>query len=436
MRPTRVAATRASPRAAWRLCLLGRPTLVAADGSRSLALRPKDAALLALIALAGPVQSERVGAMLWPEATARQADTSLRQRIFRLRRASGAALVETGTALVLAHDVDLDLSATLAAIGSDENAGGAELLGDVDFDDLPEVAEWLRGERARWHKQRDEALAAAVTECEHGGAIARGLVYAQRLVESDPLAEHAQRRLMRLHYLRGDRAAAIAAFERFEARLRDELGTPVSAETVELLATIERGAATLPARRAVVPASLLRPPKLVGRERELAALERAWSSGRAFLLVGEGGVGKSRLLQELAAARAGLIAVRARPGDDGIAYAVLARLLRAVLAERAQPLDPKRTHELALVLPELGTAVALSGQAQRLLLHRAVEATLADALGAGLGALVVDDLHFADEASLDFVQALVESDALAALQWGFAQRPAETASALARMRGA
>ena len=47
---------------------------------------------------------------------------------------------------------------------------------------------------------------------------------------------------MRLHYLRGDRAAAIAAFERFEQRLKDELGTRPSAETIELLATIERGA--------------------------------------------------------------------------------------------------------------------------------------------------------------------------------------------------
>ena len=434
-RPTRATA-HASARAAWRLCLLGRPALVASDGSRSLALRPKDAALLALVALAGPVQSERVAAMLWPSATSRQADTSLRQRIFRLRRDSGTALIDTGATMALASDVAVDLAETLAAIRSDENAGRAELLGDLDFDDLPDFAEWLRGEREQWRERRDGALAAAVAECEQSGAVARGLVYAQRLVESNPLAEHAQRRLMRLHYLRGDRAAAIAAFERFEERLRDELGTPVSAETVELLATIERGAATLPARRAVVPASLLRPPKLVGRERELARLERAWSTGRAFLVVGEGGVGKSRLLQELTGGRDSIVAVRARPGDEGIAYAALARLLRAMLAERALPLDAKRTQELALVLPELGTAVALSGQAQRLLLHRAVEATLADALTAGLFAVVVDDLHFADEASVEFVQALVESDGLAGLQWGFAARPAESSTAITKMRAA
>jgi DNA-binding SARP family transcriptional activator len=173
-RRTSSADPHASARAAWRLRLLGRPALVAADGSRSMALRPKDAALLALVALAGPIQGDRLAAMLWPTATARQADTSLRQRVFRLRRDSGVALVEhTGATMTLAAGVDIDLPATLAAIHSDESAGRAELFGDVDFDDLPELAEWLRGARAQWREQRDAALAAAAAECEQSGASAR-----------------------------------------------------------------------------------------------------------------------------------------------------------------------------------------------------------------------------------------------------------------------
>ena len=43
----------------------------------------------------------------------------------------------------------------------------------------------------------------------------------------------------------------------------------------------------------------------------------------------------------------------------------------------------------------------------------------------GLRALVVDDLHFADEASVEFLQSLAQSETLGALHWGFAQRPAE-----------
>jgi hypothetical protein len=69
--------------------------------------------------------------------------------------------------------------------------------------------------------------------------------------------------------------------------------------------------------------------------------------------------------------------------------------------------------------------VALSGEAQRLLLHRAVEATLADAARAGLGAIIVDDLHLGDDASIAVLQSLIQAETLAPLRWGFAQRLAD-----------
>ncbi len=416
------------------LRLLGAPCLVV--GERRIALSAKDAALLGLVALAGPIRADRVAAMLWPAVTAKQADTSLRQRLYRLRHEAALPLLASGAVLQLEKTVGTDLAASLERIAGDEHAALDELLGDLAYDELPELADWVREQRRQWHERRGAALAAAAAQCESEGAVARGLVYAQRLVESDPLAEHAQRRVMRLHYLRGDRAAAIAAFERFERRLKDELGTRPSAETIELLATIEQGAASLPARRATAPASLLRPPRLIGREAELEALEHAWANRRAFLLVGEAGIGKSRLLQHFAAGRPGSVAIQARPGDAGIAYAVLARLLRALLAAHPGELGAARTQELALVLPELGHAVALAGEAQRLLLQRAVDATLVDAGARGLRALIVDDLHFADDASIEFLQALVQSETLAALQWGFAQRPAEPGAGGSRLRAA
>jgi tetratricopeptide (TPR) repeat protein len=49
---------------------------------------------------------------------------------------------------------------------------------------------------------------------------------------------------------------------------------------------------------------------------------------------------------------------------------------------------------------------------------------------------VVDDLHFADDASVEFLQSLTQSDTLSMLNWGFAQRPAESSGALAALRGA
>jgi tetratricopeptide (TPR) repeat protein len=126
--------------------------------------------------------------------------------------------------------------------------------------------------------------------------------------------------------------------------------------------------------------------------------------------------------------------VQARPGDAGIAYALLARLLRAVLARHGVTLSDARRQELALLLPELGSAAALSGEAQRLLLLRAVDATLADAVAAGWQAVIVDDLHFADDASVEFMQSLMQSEALSTLNWGFAQRPADIGAATAALR--
>ncbi len=434
--PATPAAPTAPTAPAWELRLLGPPCLIRPNGEAALALRPKDAALLAVVALAGPIKPDHLAALLWPGAGAQQAVTSLRQRLFRLRRNAGTALVSSVAMVQLDAALRTDLETTLQRVAHDEQAGAAELLGDLDFADLPDLAEWLAAERQKWRERRDAALAAAAAQCERAGEVARGLVYAQRLLDSNPLAEHAQRRLMRLHYLRGDRAAAIAAFERFERRLKDELGVRPSAESIELLATIERGASALPLRRAVAPASLMRPPRLVGREAQLLALEHAWATQRLFLVVGEAGIGKSRLLHEFSAARAGLVSVQARPGDAGIAYAVLARLLRAVLALHAVALMPGRAQELALVLPELGAAVTLAGEAQKLLLQNAVQVTLAGAAAAGLQAVIVDDLHFADDASFELLQALVQAPALAALRWGLAQRPSAAAGAALHMRRA
>jgi len=153
-------------------------------------------------------------------------------------------------------------------------------------------------------------------------------------------------------------------------------------------------------------------------------LDGAWSAQRVFLLVGEAGIGKSRLLQEFSTGRQHAICVQSRPGDAGIAYAMLARLIRSVLAATGLQTTAARTRELALILPELGSPVSVAGEAQRLLLQRTVEQTLADSMRAGVQSVIVDDLHFADEASVEFVQSMLQSDALAALRWGFAQRPA------------
>ncbi len=162
----------------------------------------------------------------------------------------------------------------------------------------------------------------------------------------------------------------------------------------------------------------------------------AWSAQRVFVLKGEAGIGKTRLLQDFATQGGQVVVIQARPGDDGVAYAVLARLLRVVLERYAAVDDDDRRRALALVLPELGDPCALAGEAQRLLLQRAVEATMTESLRTGLGAVIVDDLHFADKASLEFLQSLMQTEALSMLNWGLAQRAAESGAATAALHAA
>src|SRR5262249_13042499 len=158
------------------------------------------------------------------------------------------------------------------------------------------------------------------------GQLGEAIALAERRVALAPLEEHAYQQLMQLHYLRGDRAAAIAAFEHCERMLKHELGARPGAETLALLKLVESAAsAPGPITAKPTPPSILKPPRLIGRERELAALSAACDAGSIPLVLGAAGLGKSRLLAEWAAHLEDQVAIRARPGDSAAPYALLAR---------------------------------------------------------------------------------------------------------------
>lgn len=431
LRPAELAVHEASAAAApLQLRLLAVPALVRGDGVL-VALERKDAALLALLAIDGPTSRSRAAALLWPDAESQKARNSLRQRLFRLRRAAGSDVVDESSALALAPDVAHDLALLRAQLAKDPSAITGELLGSFGYEDCAELDDWVRSARERFHVLRRDTLAAAASEEEAAGRIARALVHAERLVSDEPLSEQAHRLLMRLHYRRGDRSAALAAYARCEQWLRRELGAAPSVETRELAQLIERSG-ELPgtaARR--LPTAIARPPLLVGRERQWRTLEDAWEQRRVAVLMADAGMGKTRLLGDFAGSR-GVPVVGARPGDERVPYAMLARLLRAVFAPgtHAMSLDPPLRAELARVLPELGAPPSE-------LMHEArFSQAVVQALGAraadGLGGVALDDLHFADSASLELLPAMVTSG----LRFALAVRGAEMPQALATWRNA
>ncbi len=412
------------PNASTLVQLLGPPQLLTADGRR-LALERRDAAVLAYLAIEGDTPRARLLELLWPDSEPEAARNTLRQRLFQLKKRAGVELAAGGEVLALANAVASDVGAASSSI--------APLLESQDYSDCPHFSAWLTAQRERLTNARRDALIAQAEGAERDGRLAHAIGVAEQLIALDPVHEHGHRRLMRLHYLRGDRAAALAAFDRCERVLKHDVSAKPGDETLELLKTIEAsGALTVAPKRAPIPASILRPPRLIGRERELGAMRMAWTSGRAFLLLGEAGVGKTRLLAELAAETPGAVHVQARPGDSGIPYASLARLLRALIERVPAVIEAAPRYELARVLPELGEVAAGVREGQRLTL-RAIDAVVRAAAGYDVAALLVDDLHYADDASLEMLGALGLVDPAGDVRWGYAQRPSEGGAAAQKM---
>lgn len=379
-------------------------------------LESADALLLAYLCIEGPTPRARLAALFWPDADEARARGNLRQRLLRLRKSIGAELVVGRSQLALAADVGHDA------------AGDADLLASIGVDDAGNLADWLEGARADRRRLRLEALAGEASRLEAAQRIAEALVVARRLVAAEPASEHAHRRVMRLHYLRGDRAAALAAFADCATALERELGVAPSRETLELKAQVERATA-LVLRGAQTPLWLLRPPHLIGRATALAELAAALAARMHAIVLGDAGMGKSRLLDEFAQQHAAL-QVLARPGDAHTPFAVVARVLRALFAAGVQPAAEMRA-ELARVVPECGRPAP--AKFDRASFENAVEDTLARA-GASVRAVAVDDLHFADLASIELlarIGSVPESPRLV-----LAARPKECEAALALLSAA
>jgi hypothetical protein len=178
-----------------------------------------------------------------------------------------------------------------------------------------------------------------------------------------------------------------------------------------------------------MPAALLRPPRLVGRDREQAAAQSAWAQGKVVALVAEAGMGKARLLQHLAPSGRPALYVAARPGDASVPWSTLARLVRTAPTLGAAPDEAPGGALAALASPPPG------GPAGRAQLQQAVQQWLHGQ--AGLALVMLDDLHFADGASLQLLHGLLDEPAATdAPAWALGYRPAEPGGALHQLHEA
>ena len=418
-----------------RLTLLGAPTLTCDGSAIVLPIRRSIALLIALARHPSPLPRSRIAALLWPDIDETDRAPQPAPRAGATARdppATRSPSKAMPCAWAIASPSTPSSSRRAVAAGRADDALAlwrGPLASDFALGDADAFDAWLERERAGLAERRRDALRRSATALEAAGQRAAALDRVETLLADDPLQEQHHRDAMRLLAALGRREAALARYDACKAVLRDELGLVPMAETDALARSVrsgsdhagarppplarsqEPGTATLggasiagsrpaPASRALLP----EPLPFVGRDAEFAALESAWTAGRAIIVVGEGGIGKSRLAIDFAAAHGAYALSRCRPGDAGVPYAAFARGLRALLGgdtpSLPEGLPAWVASEVARLVPEIGPALpALRTDEERARFFeacaRAWQALAAD----DFDTVVVDDWHHADPAS-------------------------------------
>jgi DNA-binding SARP family transcriptional activator/tetratricopeptide (TPR) repeat protein len=397
-----------------------------------------------------------VADVLWADRPPADPDAVVASLVSRLRRVLGPAALSGGQGGYRAVDVDTDLdrardlladavrqppalAATAARAAARLLEAGEVLAGEPD-------AEWVAVVRADANALRRRArhvlAGAALADDDPQGAEDA----ARRALADDPLDEEAARLLMRALLDRSLPAAALRVYEDLRRVLADELGTDPAPATRRLHAAALAGARPADtAPREPVPADHLR---LSGRDAELGRLRTAWADacrGRGSLVVvaGEPGIGKSRLLDELAtlARTSGGVVLRGRAfeGERSVfaqpvvdALAGVVGVLPAAAVRRAAAGDPV----LGRVVPQLaaladppppGPAAAGVEPAQS---FRAVGALLCALAREQPVLVVVDDLQRAGRSTLELLHFLARDLAGSAVLLAAAARSSEGSDTL------
>ena len=430
-------------------------------------ITPRLQSLLAYLALHrdAPQLRQRIAFIFWPDSSEAQARNNLRQLLHALRGAQpdlGDLLLVEHHALRWRPDVTLRLDVeaferAVAELERDDTApdnGALRLLGkrilELYQDDLLPGCydDWIAPERERLRERYIRALERLVAAHEAQRDPASAIRYARALNRSDPLNEEAHRALMRLLAQTGDRAGELRAYQAGASALLQALGIGPSRATEELHQRLLQMTPPLNVRRdqpapvaEPVVAPLAAPSALIGRQREWQTLQAAWQAASAHgpgfvLITGEPGIGKSRLAEELVrwASQQGVTTATARSYavEGQLSFAPVIEWLRSPeLRPAIGRLDPLWLSELARVLPEVLAEhpdtppyAPLTEFGQRQQFFRAL--ALATLAAPQPLLLVMDDLQWCDQETLEWLHFLERFDPSARLLIVGAARTEET----------
>lgn len=372
--------------------------------------------LVAYLALEGSTPRSRLAGSLWPGAELDRARAHLRRELNRLRHTAVGEHLEVsadrvGLLAPFACDVhefsrmmDAHEYKQALALHRGPLLDGFEVFGIDGFD------AWLARWRASLSERMRSALALRARELEEAGELRAALDCHLELIRLDETQESYHREAMRLHHLVGERQAALARFAELKRVLRRALALEPLPETLELYRAI--AAAKDVPRRSGEPALVLpaRPP-LIGRKRELSELEKLGTP--SVLLLGDPGVGKTRLAEAAARSQPGPIVLRATEAASPTPLYPVAATLRALLGdpaarERIQKVAPPWRREAARLAPELepDSGVESVREETRSRFHEGLLRVLCAASGPH-AILLFDDVQWLDASSVELLQHCV-----------------------------
>ena len=317
----------------------GRGTTIASDRRRAIL-----AALLA--ARGGVVSSGRLAEAVWGEDPPPSVGTSLRSHVARLRgeiaelSPSGGEVVVTepgGYRLAMA-DGELDaerferLVEQARRLGDGEPRRVVELLAEAEvlwrgpaFGELAD-REVVRPEAVRLERLRASAAAERTAALLVLGRHQEVIGELEGRLSGDPLDEQTCEQLMVALCRDGRQARALEVFQRTRDRLRDELGVDPSPSLLSLHervlrqdsdlapprpSTVERRGSAGEEAGSLSPVPAGSPTWLFGRDEDVDWIAGVVTDGPLVTLTGPGGVGKTRLAEQVA----GVVADRF---DDGV----------------------------------------------------------------------------------------------------------------------
>lgn len=386
-----------------------------------------------------PQSRQRLAFLFWPNSSESQARANLRRALFNIRCVlpsaedylqSDAKTIQWRTQLPFTLDVtDFEGLLSKAAVAQQNrqatdavthltqavNLYRGELL-PACYDD------WVLAERERLHQRAVTALEQLMLQLEGQRDYAAAIQYGKQLLTLDPVHELTYRHLMRLHAASGNRAAALRVYRNCVDVLQHELGVQPAANTQESYQRLRIPEALAPVANHQRRQST--PPRLLGRGQEWRQLQEAWQvaerqCGHFALIVGEPGIGKSRLLEEMRdwAAQQGATTVHARSFEVGgsLAYGPIIDWLRSTPFQQALvQLAPIWRSEVARLLPELLVAdpdlprpEPLTERWQRRRLFEALTEVILAASSPML--LALDDLQWCDAETLEWIHFLLHT---------------------------